>query len=32
MIAHRLSAIQDADLILVMKQGELVESGTMTHW
>ena len=28
MIAHRLSAIQDADLILVMKQGELVESGT----
>lgn len=28
MIAHRLSAVQDADQILVMKQGELVESGT----
>jgi len=28
MIAHRLSTIQDAALILVMKQGELVESGT----
>lgn len=28
MIAHRLSAVQDADQILVMKQGRLVESGT----
>ena len=28
MIAHRLSTIQDAGLILVMRQGELVESGT----
>lgn len=28
MIAHRLSTIQDANQILVMKQGKLVESGT----
>lgn len=28
MIAHRLSTIQDADQILVMKQGTLAESGT----
>lgn len=28
MIAHRLSAIQDAAQILVMKQGEIVERGT----
>ena len=28
MIAHRLSAVQDADQILVMKQGEIVEKGT----
>lgn len=28
MIAHRLSTVQNADLILVMKSGELVESGT----
>jgi ATP-binding cassette subfamily B protein len=28
MIAHRLSAVQDADQILVMKQGRLAESGT----
>jgi ATP-binding cassette subfamily B protein IrtA len=27
MIAHRLSTVQDTDQILVMKQGELVESG-----
>jgi ABC-type multidrug transport system fused ATPase/permease subunit len=29
-IAHRLSTVQDADLILVLEQGKLVESGT--HW
>ncbi len=28
MIAHRLSTVQDADQILVMKQGKLVEGGT----
>ena len=28
MIAHRLSTIQDADQILVMKAGSLVEQGT----
>ncbi|MGL4346018.1 MAG: ABC transporter ATP-binding protein [Cellulosilyticaceae bacterium] len=27
-IAHRLSTIKDADVILVMKQGDLVEKGT----
>lgn len=27
-IAHRLSTIKDADLILVMNQGDIVESGT----
>ncbi|MEG0005935.1 MAG: ABC transporter ATP-binding protein [Clostridium sp.] len=27
-IAHRLSTIKDADLILVMKDGDIVESGT----
>lgn len=27
MIAHRLSTVQDADLILVMKQGKLIENG-----
>ena len=26
-IAHRLSTIRDADLILVMKEGDIVESG-----
>jgi ATP-binding cassette subfamily B protein len=26
-IAHRLSTIKDADLILVMKDGDIVESG-----
>jgi ATP-binding cassette subfamily B protein len=27
-IAHRLSTITDADLILVMEQGQIVERGT----
>lgn len=27
-IAHRLSTIRDADTILVMEQGEIVESGS----
>ena len=27
-IAHRLSTIRDADLILVMKEGDIVEQGT----
>ena len=27
-IAHRLSTIRDADLILVMKQGTVIEQGT----
>ena len=27
-IAHRLSTIKDADLILVMDQGQVIEQGT----
>ncbi|MBQ9608474.1 MAG: ATP-binding cassette domain-containing protein, partial [Lachnospiraceae bacterium] len=30
-IAHRLSTIRDADCILVMKDGDIVESGTHTE-
>ncbi|MBE6054430.1 MAG: ATP-binding cassette domain-containing protein, partial [Clostridium sartagoforme] len=30
-IAHRLSTIKDADLILVMNQGDIVEQGTHTE-
>ena len=30
-LAHRLSTIADADLILVMDQGEIVECGTHTE-
>jgi len=29
-IAHRLSTIKNADLILVMKEGDIVESGHHT--
>ena len=29
-IAHRLSTIRNADLILVMQDGDIVESGTHT--
>ena len=27
-VAHRLSTIQEADLILVMKDGQIIEQGT----
>ena len=31
MIAHRLSTVRNADLILVVKSGRLVEQGTHTQ-
>lgn len=30
-IAHRLTTIQDADLIIVMKEGRLIEQGTFNE-
>ncbi|MBQ8786606.1 MAG: ABC transporter ATP-binding protein, partial [Oscillospiraceae bacterium] len=30
-IAHRLSTIRDADLILVMKDGDIIEQGNHTE-
>ena len=30
-IAHRLSTIKNADLILVMKDGDIIESGSHTE-
>ena len=30
-IAHRLSTIRDADMILVMEDGQIVETGTHTE-
>ena len=30
-IAHRLSTIRDADVILVMNQGRIIETGTHTE-
>ena len=29
-VAHRLSTVRDADMILVMKDGHIIESGTHT--
>ena len=31
-IAHRLSTIRDADLILVMKDGDIIEQGIMRNF
>lgn len=31
LIAHRLSSVQHCDLVLVMKDGEIVERGTHTQ-
>jgi ATP-binding cassette subfamily B protein len=30
-IAHRLSTIRDADMILVMENGQIIEQGTHTE-
>jgi len=30
-IAHRLSTIKNADLVLVMKDGDIIESGSHTE-